>query len=1064
MRVKVISVINIKTSTNYKKFFLSIIFLLIIGNAFSQINVIKGSVYDEKNEPIIGANVIISSSRTGTTTDLDGNFEIKTSKQLPLSLDITLIGYKPKTVEVKSATSGLHIILNEDSQALNEIVVVGYGTQSKKNVASAISTVRSNDFRDVPAVSVDGVLQGRVTGLSVTTPSGSVGQAPIVRIRGVNSITSGTSPLYVVDGIPIQSGNPAYSGDINVLSDINPDDIASIDVLKDAAAAAVYGSRAANGVVLITTKRGKIGKPKVTYNTWIGISHYSKFFDVMNAQQYVDYKNLAVKNRYGTDEMSLTPGYTSAHGNKAFNMWKNDDGSYVDTKWKDYVFRTGFQQNHSVAISGATDRINYYISSNYTDQNGILKGESYSRLGASANVSGNATDWLKIGGKLSASNSTTETADRSRKGELYSYSGFTRLALANAPNIPVYAPNGSPYEEGGTLGYGPNTIKYPLTNPVAVLDYNSLIKTDNERVIYNFFGEINPIENLTIRTQYGKDYLKLEDRDFRSPHTIEGYEQNGIAINADTKDEQFTWSNIATYNKNFGVNHFDAMIGNERFERKVTQWGAKKYDLTDDSYTFYEGSFNNIEAIKSKKGKVALLSYFGRLNYDYDSRYLFSVNVRRDGYSALSKNNRWGTFGGVSAAWRMSEENFFTPLKNIVSDFKLRGSWGIVGNTNIDDYASKSYYQNAYYGQDGAYVIGQIGDSENLKWETSHKYDFGFAAELWNRFTVDFDYYHTVSSDLILNVPTAPSAGIPNNYITTNAGEMKNSGIELNIGARIINTKNFSWDASFNITTNKNEVTKLSDNISELISTTTVETTNITLVGKSIGQLYLYPTGGIDPNSGRRIFYGEDGTKVLLMFEKGGKFFTEDGTPYPESKIKPVLAGNTIPTWYGGLTNNFRYKNIDLSVLFQFSGGNKIYNGTTATMSDVRWWNNSMDVQNKHWSENNRTAKYALPIWGDNYSNGSAKPITDWVEKGDYLRLKNISIGYTFDTQKWSKSIGISSLRLYAQAQNLFVITGYSGLDPEVLSNTHDANLNGGTDHNTAPQARTFTFGANLVF
>lgn len=1063
MSTKVTFVIDFVSFINIKKSFLSIMLLLLFGNVLGQTKIIKGSVYDDTNEPVIGATVIISSSTEGTITNLEGNFELHTSKELPLFIEVKLIGYVPQKIEV-TTNDPIHVVLKDDSQALNEVVVVGYGTQQKRNVTSAISTVKSTDFVDVPAVSIDGVLQGRVTGLSVTTPSGNIGQAPIVRIRGVNSITSGTSPLYVVDGIPVQSGNPAYSGDVNILSDINPDDIESIDVLKDAAAAAVYGSRAANGVVLISTKRGKIGKPKVTYNTWMGFSHYSKFFDVMNAQQYVNYKNLAVKNRYGTDEMSLTPGYTSSFGNKAFNMWKNDDGSYVDTNWKDYVFRTGFQQNHSVSISGATDRINYYISGNYTDQNGILKGDSYSRLGAAANVSGNVTDWLKLGGKLSASNSTTETADRSRKGQLYSYSGFTRLALANAPNIPVYATGGTAYQEGGTLGYGPNTIKYPLTNPVAVLDSKSLIETDNQRIIYNFFGELRPIDGLTIRTQYGKDYLKLEDRDFRSPKTIEGYEQNGIATNVDTKVDQYTWSNVATYTRDLGLNHFDIMIGNERFEREVTQWGAKKYDLTDDSYTIFEGSYNNIEAINSKRGKVALLSYFGRINYDYNSRYLFSVNIRRDGYSALSKNHRWGTFGGVSAAWRISDEEFFSPLKKTLNNFKLRGSWGVVGNTNINDYASKSYYYNAYYGQNGAYTIGQIGDSKNLKWETSQKYDFGFEAQLLNRFTVDFDYYHTVSSDLILNVPTAPSAGIPNNYITTNAGEMKNSGIELNLGAQIINTKDFSWDASFNITTNKNKVTKLSDNISELISTTTVETTNITVVGKSIGQLYLYPTGGIDPNTGRRIFYGEDGTKVLLQFEKDGKFFTEDGTPYPESKIKPVLAGNTLPTWYGGLTNNFRYKNFDMSIFFQFSGGNKIYNGTIATMSDVRWWNNSIDVQNNYWSEDRRDAKYALPIWGDNYSNGSAKPITDWVEKGDYLRLKNISLGYTFDTKKWSKNIGISALRVYAQAQNLFVITGYTGLDPEVLSNTHDANLNGGTDHNTAPQARTFTFGVNLTF
>lgn len=1027
-------------------------------------NIIRGTIVDEQKYPVIGATVTVKSTATGVISNVDGEFELDSSLDLPLTLVVRLLGYKTKEVNVTNVNQQLDIILQEDTKVLDEVVVIGYGTQSKQNVASAISSVKSAAFKDVPTSSIDQVLQGRVTGLSVTTPSGNVGQAPIVRIRGVNSITSGTSPLYIVDNIPVQAGNQAYLGDINVLADINPEDIESVDVLKDAAAAAVYGSRAANGVVLITTKKGKVGQPKVTYNTWVGLSHYAKFFDVMNAQEYVDYKNLAVKNRYGTDDISLTTGYASPYGTKAFNLWTKEDGSYVDTRWKDEVFRTGFQQNHSVSISGATERFNYYISGNYNDQDGILKGDAYKRLGATANVSGKVTDWLKIGGKLSASNSTTETADRSRKGELYAYSGFTRLALSNAPNIPVYGEDGNPYQESGSLGYGPNTIKFPLTNPASVLQSGSLVRTESQRIIYNFFGEVTPFAGLTLRTQYGKDQLRLEDRDFRSKYTVEGYEQNGVASNVSTKNEQYTWSNTSNYRFSLGNNHFDVMAGTERFERKIIQWGAKKTDLIDDSYQIFEGAFQNIESIANKRSEAALLSFFGRINYDYDSRYLFSVNLRRDGYSALSKDNRWGTFGGVSAAWRISDEAFFTPVKSVLTNLKIRGSWGVVGNTNIDDYASKSYYSTDYYGQDGAYTLGQTGDSKNLKWETSNKFDVGFEADLFHRFTIDFDYYHTISSDLILNVPTSPSAGIPNNYITTNAGKMKNYGIELNLGAQIVKTRDFSWDASLNLTTNTNKVTALSDNVSELISTTTVETTNITVVGQSIGQLYLYPTGGIDEATGRRVFYGEDGTKVLLMFEKDGKFFTEDGQAYSESKIKPVHAGNTIPTWYGGLTNNLRYKNFDLSVLLQFSGGNKIYNGTIATMSDVRWWNNSADVRDKHWTEERTSAKYALPVWGDNYSNGSAKPITDWVESGNYLRLKNISLGYTFDTRKWTKTLGVSALRIYAQAQNLFVITGYSGLDPEVLSNTHDANLNGGTDHNTAPQAKTYTFGLNLTF
>lgn len=1051
-----------------KKYSLSLFIALVLSaTTVNAQTLIQGSILDNSEEPVIGAVVTINGTQTGTASDVDGKFELQTSQKLPFTLTVKLIGYKTKEINITTTTKPLNILLEEDTKLLDEVVVIGYGTQNKQNVASAISSIKSSEFKDVPSTSVDQVLQGRVTGLNVTTPSGNVGQAPIVRVRGINSITSGTSPLYVVDGIPIQSGNPAYSGDMNALSDINPEDIESVDVLKDAAAAAVYGSRAANGVVLITTKRGKKGETKVSYNTWLGISHYAKFFDMMNAQQYVDYKNLAVRNRYGTDEISLTNGYTSPYGTKAFNMWQNADGSHADTDWKDEVFRTGVQQNHSVSVSGATDKFNYYMSGNYTDQDGILKGDHYNRLGASANVSGNATEWLKIGGKLSASNSTLETADRSRKGQLFAYSGFTRLAMSNAPNIPVYGVNGLPYEENGTLGYGPNTIRYPMTNPAAVLESNSLVQTDYQRIIYNFWGEISPIQGLTVRTQYGKDYLKLEDRNFNARSTVEGFEQNGIATNIESNNEQYTWSNTANYKLNIDKNHFDVMLGTETFERKIVRWGAKKTNQIDNSYSVYEAAFKNIESMSEvdKRSEAALQSYFGRINYDYDSRYIFSVNLRRDGYSALSPDNRWGTFGGVSAAWRISDEEFFKPLSPILSNMKIRGSWGVVGNTNIDDYASKSFYNTGYYGQNGSYEIGQIGDEKNLKWETSNKYDVGFSVDLYDRFFIDFDYYHTVSSDLILNVPVAPSLGIPKNYITTNAGKMKNSGIELNIAAQIIETKDFSWNASLNFTTNKNEVLALSDNVQELISTTsTAEITNMTVVGKSIGQLYLYKTGGIDEATGRRIFYGKNGEKVLLMFEKDGKFFTEDGNVYKESDLSRELAGNTIPTWYGGFTNNFKYKNFDLSLLFQFSGGNKIYNGTIATLGDLRWWNNSIDVQDNYWTPDRTNAKYALPIWGDNYSNGSAKPITDWVENGDYLRLKNISLGYTFDTKKWPKSLGISGLRVYAQVQNLFVLTGYSGLDPEVLSNTHDANLSGGTDHNTAPQAKTYTLGVNLTF
>lgn len=885
---------------------------------------LTGHIVDANtNEPLIGASVTVKGNKQeGVVTDADGNFTLSTKENAPLKLKIEYIGYRPIDIEVYDAEEPIEVQLKENSRFLNEVVVIGYGTQKRENVASSISSINNNSFKDVPVTSLDQVLQGRASGVSLTTPSGNVGQAPIVRVRGVASITSGTQPLYIVDGVPIQTGSNAQVGDVNALADINSDDILSIDVLKDAAAAAVYGSRAANGVVLITTKKGQQGTAKVSYNGWVGIANAAKFFDVMNAQQYVDYKNLAVKNRYGTDEISLTNGYTSKYGNKAFNLIKNADGSYVDTKWRDYVLRTGLQQNHTVSISGGTDKVLYYASGNFNKQSGILKGDEYRKTGLTANVSAQANKWLKVGFSGTGSVSKQQTGDRSRKGELVSYSGFTRLALSDAPNIPAYAEDGSPYQEGGRLGYGPNTIQFPLTNPIGILQSGSVIKTEDTRLIGNVFAEITPIKGLTLRTQYGADYMKIEDRNFFAATTVEGVEQNGTAENYSIRSRQYTWTNTANYNFSIGSHHFDVLAGIESYSKTFDQWGAEKSGLNESKFNFFEGPFSNIVSSDSKITESELLSYLARVNYDYDSRYIFSVNFRRDGFSALSKNNRWGNFGGVSAAWDVSREKFFKPLKDILANFRLKASWGIVGNTNIDEYAAKSFYSSSYYGNNGSYVIGQIGDSENLKWESSEKWNIGFSTDLFNKVNVSLEYYTTNSSDLILAVPVAPSKGVPGNSIISNAGKMSNRGIELGINALLISTKDFSWSTAFNLTTNRNRVEKLSDGVQEIISTGLSETTNITVPGKSIGQLYLYPTGGIDEKTGRRIFYGEDGTKVLLEFEKEGKFFTEDGQPYAESKIKRVIAGNTLPTFYGGWSNNFTYKNFDLSLLFQFSGGN----------------------------------------------------------------------------------------------------------------------------------------------
>ena len=974
-------------------------------------------------------------------------------------MQISYIGMQ--TAEVAIAPN-IRVILKTDSKALDEVVVVAYGTQSARTVTASVSTVRADALKDVPSVSFDQMLQGRASGVSITTPSAGVGQAPIVRVRGVNSITSGTSPLYVVDGVPIESGNLSYLANANALADINPADIVSMDVLKDAAAAALYGSRAANGVILITTKQGQSGKVKVSYDGFVGFSNATDFYEMMNAQEYVDFKNLAVKNRYGTDELSLTTGYVSPYGNKAFNMMKDVNGNYVDTDWKDAAFQNGLSQSHSVAVSGGSDKVRYYLSGNYTTQEGIVKGDKYDRLGVKANINVQATDWLKVGMNTNVTTGTTSYVDAARRGSNFAVGGFPRLALINAPNLPMYNEDGTPYYLAQGLGYGGNTVFSTFSNPAAILSLGNGLSSDVTRFIGVFYAEATPLKGLSLKTQYGVDYARIEEQRFWSPLHGDGVNSKGLANAYNTKNNRWTWTNTATYNFSLGQNNFNLLAGTEASERNNSRWTAQRKDLQDDKFVVFQGPFGSATAGGSLSNNT-MVSYFGRINYDYASKYIVSLNYRRDGYSALSEKNRWGNFGGVSAAWRVSEEGFFKPLRNVVDDLKIKGSYGVVGNTDIYDYASKSFYSSYNYGINGTYGLAQIADP-NLKWESSEKYSIGFNARLLDRISVDFDYYYTKSSDLILDVPQSPSKGIPGNIITTNAGKMKNSGIELTVSADVIRNSQFTWETSFNITTNKNKVISLADGVENILKGDNggLEITNITVPGKSIGRLYLYPTAGVDPKSGRRVFITPEGDRTLLMFEKGGWFY-EDGTEYA-GEFEPVDCGNTLPTWYGGWTNNFKYKGFDLSLFFQFSGGNKIYNGTKASVSDMRYWNNSKDVYKKYWTPERTHAEYPMPIYGDNYSNGSALPISDLVERGDYLRLKNVSLGYTFNTKNWSKAVGISALRLYVQAQNLFVITGYSGMDPETLTNVESATLSGGTDKNTLPQARTYTIGVNLTF
>ena len=1034
-----------------KKLVLSFSVLLLTAVAALAQNIkVTGTVSDESGNPVAGANVVLLSNKTVySLTGFSGEYELNVPSNGTIMF--SCLGYEDVSVPVNGRTV-LNVVLKEDRQLLDETVVVAYGTQKAKTVTAAVSSVKADALKDAPNVSFDSMLQGQAAGVQVATPNAGAGATAKVLIRGVSSISAGTDPLYIIDGVPIVNSvvNTSYT-DASALADINPADILSIDVLKDAAATALYGSRAASGVVIITTKQGRKGEAKVTYDMNIGVATPTKTFKMMDAQTYTDYKNNAVKNRYGTDERNL--GLSTNWGNKAFNLMKDAAGNIVDTDWSKLIYKNGQVMNHTVAISGGTNKTQYYVSANYSSNGGIIIGDHYRRAGMKANVATQVNKWLKVGLSAQYTNSATQTYDASRQGSVFASAGLPRMAMVIPSSLAAYNEDGTYATRNGGQYIDNGGITANITFPNPMSGKENFNKIGTTRMIASGYAEVTPITNLTLKTQYGIDYLTEEEETFWTPYYGQGAQYPGYAFNAFSNSTNWTWTNTADYNLILGDNSFNFLVGMEANEEGYNFEEIVSNTILNPAYTGMKAGYKTNEAVGSL-GSRSIISYFGRINYDYKSRYMVSLNFRRDGLSALGANNKWGNFWGVSAAWRISEEDFFAPLRATVDELKIKASYGIVGNSEIGYYNAQTYYGDAIYGGNAALGLSNIGDA-NLAWENSTKFDVGFSLGLWNRVTVDFDYYRTKSNNLVFAVPQGPSTGIGS--LTTNAGSLENKGIELTIGATVVKTRDFSWETNFNFTTAHNKVLSLAEGVDEIYGDSE---SNITMPGYSIGQLFLYPTGGIDPDTGTRIFYGPNGEKTFFYYPYG--WYLEDGTEYQGDFVQ-VRAGNTIPTYFGGWTNTFRYKGFDLNVMMQYSGGNYIYNGNTATGSDNRWWNNFAEVATKAWSKAGDNAKYARPVYGDNYSNGSAMDITDWIERGDYLRLKALSLGYTFRPRK--ATAGFSSIRVYGQVQNAFVLTAYTGLDPEITSSYSTSPVtSGGYDKNTLGQARTWTLGAQIAF
>ena len=1024
-----------------RKITLYIFFLIFSIGAAAQ-NVLKGRVIDERTEePIIGAAIQVKGTKSATVTDLNGHFSVSLEGS---SYD---------------AASDVDILMRENSRMLNEVVVVGYGTAKARDVISSISSINKDKLEGVTGHSVDNLLEGHAAGVMVSTTGSQVGSAPVINIRGVASISSSVTPLYVVDGVPINTSDIASSTDYNPVADINPADIKSIDILKDAAASAMFGSRAAAGVVIITTNSGYAGKTKLTYDYNVGFNNATKLFKPMNALQYTDIKNRGWLNNGGDPE------------NLPYATMTDKNGNIVSTNWVDLVFRTGISHNHNLGIQGGNDKATYYLSGSYTIKEGITVDAQYDRFSFKGNGTYKLNKFVKLGFNSGYTYSKIHTADAARDGALSSIGGLTRLAYVDLPNVPSHNDDGSFYASElapQNLGKGNNAIEVFYYNVIGLIEGGQYAESKTHRILTNGYVEINPLKGLTLKSLYGIDWTLVQNESFNSP--LHGGSYPGGSSSVGTSSlRTWTWTNTADYNLEFKKHHFDILLGVEASENKKNVVSRTGTTLSNRDQMYVEAPYLTYGGSGSIQ-ESSMFSYISRFTYDWNSRYYLTANWRRDGLSKLGR--KWGNFYGISGAWRISDEAFFKklPKNEIFEDLKVKASYGIVGNANVDWYASKSVYSSSTYNGNVSYVSSGINDP-NLGWEQTATTDFGLSASLFRgRVLVDVDYFYSKSKDLILEASQAYSTGIVGSKISTNLGKTLNKGLELSISGDVIRKKRFSWNVAFNIAFVKNKVLELADDIIYSSSTGA----NITTEGYSLAQLYTYPTDGVDPETGRRVVLikkadgSYDRNLLIYKYGKGGaQLYELDGetrSNYTMSDWKPEISGNTKPTYYGGLNNTFKYKNWDANVNFHFSGGNKIVNGMRATLSDCRMWSGTEEYYKNVWQKPGDKAKYAKPMYNDNYSNGTANLISDLIENGDFIRLQSLSVGYSFKTKRWPKELGISSLRVYAQAQNLFCITGYTGFDPEINSYYNSANLRSGLDLNTTPPTRTISIGANVSF
>ncbi len=1011
-------------------------FLFMFGQLIAQTKEVTGKVTDAKDgTPLSGVTVKVKGTSKITVTDPSGSFTISFSGNQAV-LQLSYVGYDNQEISVSGGE--VSISLNVSTTNLNEVVVVGYGTKIKRDLTGSVSKVGAKELNNTPVTSFESALQGRAAGVQITQQNGKLGQGINIRIRGSASVSAGNEPLYVVDGIPLITTNLSSNGaQTNPLTDLNINDIESIEILKDASAAAIYGSRASNGVVLITTKRGKSGKSKIEFGFMTGLQNPTRKMEFMNAQEYVDYFRLAA-----AAAKRLDPSFDYVAFNESrmtrYSAGNTDYQTYkINTDWQEQAFQRAPLSQYDLNFSGGNDKTTFYMGGQYLDQTGIIVRNSFKRYNGRLNVDQKLNNWLTVGMNMSFARSLNKRVSNDN-----AFSTPLQI-VALSPTTPLIDPRTGLTSGALDLNTGRPNTNFPVYyNPILSVE-NAFYNTLTNRTLGNLYANVNILKGLVFRSEFGIDQLNQTEESYNGKLTARNLGvPSGAGFNSSDQILNINTNNFLRYFTNINDKHDIDVVGGMSFqEYKLMSNSASGEQFPSDAFKKIASAASKTDA-QSSETQFAFLSYFVRANYKFNNRYLLALSGRYDGSSRFGANNKYGFFPAASVGWIITEEKFMQRIK-WMNFLKLKASYGLTGNAEIGNFASRGLFSgDAGYGAIPGTRPTQLANP-NLKWETTASFDVGFETGLFNnRLVIEADYYQRNTSDLLLSVEVPGTSGFASQI--QNKGKLENKGVEFTFTSENFATKNFRWTTSINFGLNRNKITDLAG---QELGTGQ----NRAREGQPLGVFVAREFAGADPANGDALYY------VNTLKTDG----TRDRTTTNDyNAAEEVVIGNPNPKFIYGVRNTFSFKGIDLEVLLQGVQGNNLYYGGGQYMSasGSNGYDNQTRDQLNSWKKPGDITM--VPEARLFFANG-VDPSSRYIADGSFMRIKSVTLGYNLP-QSISQKIKIERARIYVRGQNLFTSTKYKGWDPEVNADYQASNINQGVDFYSAPQIRAIVFGINI--